>query len=101
MNLIEKYLGESMNSMNYGQLPSFNDFKKAFKKEVDDDEYNYNLKGSDASTANKVKIPTSGDFDVKELYSIVKKLVAAYDNGNDDAGDLASSILYTLNFEWI
>jgi len=92
---------ESMTSMTYGQLPDFKAFDKQFQKVMKGDDYEYTLKGSDASTANKVKIPTSGYFDSKELYGIIKKLISAWEKGNDDAGDLASSFMYTLDFEWI
>lgn len=92
----QKYLIEKMDSMTYGNLPPFNDFKKRVG-----DSYNYNLKGSDANTARKVKIPANGDFDAKELYTIIKKLKTAWENGDDNAGDIASGILSTLDYEWI
>ena len=52
-------------------------------------------------TARKVKIPANGDFDAKELYTIIKKLKTAWENGDDNAGDIASGILSTLDYEWI
>lgn len=97
---IDKYLNE-MDSMTYGKIPPFKMFKKNFDKEVDGDTYNYNLKGSDLKIAKRVKIPASGDFTAKELYSIIIDLSQSWDDGFDDAGDLASSILSTLNIEWI
>lgn len=102
---MERALNESvlseMESMTYGNLPSWNEFKKQFIRKVGDDGYDYTLRGSDASTARKAKIPVSGVFDAKELYNILTKLVSAWENGNDEAGDLASSIMYTLDYEWI
>jgi hypothetical protein len=98
---VNKYLKEGMTSMNYGEVPEFRDFQKNFKKSVRAMSYNYDLKGADARTADKVGIPTGGDWSDKELYTIVNKLKKAWDKGDDNAGDLASSIMYTLNFEWI
>lgn len=97
---VEKKILEAK-SMTYGTIPSFSDFSMHFRKEVNDELYNYDLKGSEAVVARKVKIPTSGDFTAKQLYMIVKKLVQAWEVGNDEAGDLASSIMYTLGYEWI
>ena len=87
-------------SMTYGVIPKWKDFEKKFKKYVGKS-YNYVLKGTDASTAKKVGIPVRGDFSAKELYDIVMKLTDAWENGDDNAGDLASGILTTLEFEWI
>lgn len=99
--LVGKYLNESdWLTLTYGVLPDYNKFEKKFKKYVGKS-YNYNLKGSDASMAKKVGVPTSGDFNAKQLYDVVKKLVDAFDDGDDEAGDLASSILYTMEIEWV
>jgi hypothetical protein len=87
-------------SMTYGEIPSFSDFKRHFRKEVGET-YNYNLKGSDARTAKSAGIPVSGDFTDKELYAIVKKLINAWEDGDNNAGDLASGIMITLDYEWI
>ena len=40
-------------------------------------------------------------YDEDELYQGVKQLVKKFERGDDEAGDLASSILYTLGFEWV
>lgn len=96
------YVNENPKSMTYGNIPSFNDFKNNFKKEMGNNKYPYELKGTDVQTARKVGIPTKGQFDEKQLYNIIKKLSDLWDvNGDDNAGDLASSILSTLDFEWI
>lgn len=88
-------------SMSYGQLPSPREFSRAFRAELGDGDYTYTFRGSDADVADAVGIPDSGRFDDAELWVIVKKLQRAFEEGNDGAGDLASSILYTLGFEWI
>ena len=89
-------------SMTYGTLPSKAVFSKAWADEMGEDEdYNYSLKGSDAETARKVGVPVSGSFGEDKLYSILKKLIDAFDDGEDAAGDIASGIMQTLGFEWI
>ncbi len=37
----------------------------------------------------------------KTLPVLLRRLVEAWEEGSEPAGDLASSILYTLDFEWI
>jgi len=95
-----KWINERMESMNYGEIPPFDKFSRNFRKEAGA-LYNYELKGSDARTASKAGIPVSGDFTDKELYSIIQKLMDRWNKGDDNAGDLASSIMYTLSYEWI
>lgn len=92
---------ERMISLTYGHLPNFSDFDRAFRKEVYNNTYSYNLKGSDSKVAEKVGIPGSGSFTSRELYDTLKKLIKAWDRGNEEAGDITASFLYTLGFEWI
>lgn len=42
-----------------------------------------------------------GEYTDVELYKYLRELVERWENGDDAAGDLASSILSTLNAEWI
>lgn len=86
-----------MKSMTYGNLPS----KSAIAKALGGAAYQYEMKGSMAETCERVGVPQSGEFDVDELYGILQKLVEAFENGDDEAGQFASDILYTLDFEWI
>ena len=39
--------------------------------------------------------------DEREIYGFLQYLVDAWNNGNEPAGDLASSIMTTLGYEWI
>ena len=38
---------------------------------------------------------------VPDLYKFIESLVAQWNQGNEAAGNLASSIMYTLQYEWI
>lgn len=105
------FLKENFETLSYGELPKFNDFVKHVQTAIDPDEdkpflakgkkYPYTLKGSDADVAGEVGIPTRANLNVKDLYKVIQKLVDAWENENDAAGDLASSIMFTLGFEWI
>jgi len=98
-----------MQSMNYGELPTRQQFRKHFKRIVHpwvaNHSFQMHLKGSDASCAEEHAGSNyyggDNDYDVDELWHILVSLHTAYDQGSDCAGDLASSILYVLDFEWI
>jgi hypothetical protein len=108
---VHYYLKEGFETLTYGELPKANAFIKHVQTSIDPDEdkpflpkgkkYPYTLKGSDAEVAGEVGIPTRANLNVKDLYKVIKKLVDAWNDGNDDAGDLASGIMFTLGYEWI
>lgn len=101
-DIVDKYLNEGLTSMTFGVVPEFKDFQKNFKKSVKGNKtYNFDLKGEDARTMEKIGIDSYGDWTDRELYDIVKKLKKAWDKGDDNAGNLASAIMDTLDFEWI
>lgn len=88
-------------SFTYGVLPPKSLFTRNFKALVGSD-YGYLLKGSDARVADQLGFdagPTR--VTAAELYRILKTLQEANDEGDDDAGSIASSILQTLHIEWI
>jgi hypothetical protein len=88
-------------STTYGVMPSKKVFEDHFEKELGDDGlYRIRLSGSDSRAADGTIIG-DGQYDDDELYKGVKQLVKKFERGDDAAGDLASSILYTLGFEWI
>ena len=105
------FLKENYEMLNYGELPKINDFIKHVQTAIDPDEdkpflpkgkkYPYTLKGSDAAVADDAGIPTRANLNVKDLYKTIQKLVDAWEGGNDDAGDLASSMMFTLGYEWV
>lgn len=91
-----------MKSMTYGVMPTKKEFAAHWKGHMDSGEgYPYTLRGSDAATAYAARVPTSGEFSEKQLYAIIKKLRDRSYKGDENAGSIASSILYNLGFEWI
>lgn len=93
-----------MIELSYGELPRFPLFLQQFIKVMDEKsgKYAYDLVGSDIKIASRVGIPVKGLFTATELYIVVEKLTRAWDEESDkNAGDLASSILKTLDFQWL
>ncbi len=101
-----------MVSMSYGQLPSREQFDTHYRAAVGTGNYEMELVGEDARVAsdhwgspdglvgafhNKAGYSLSPD----ELWQFLESLIEAWSEGDDAAGDLASGILSTLNFEWI
>jgi hypothetical protein len=78
-------------SMTYGVLPSQESFDHAFDEEVPKGKYNV---GNDP-------ILGTDSFNASELWKVLEVLTEQFHEGDDQAGDTASSILYTLGFEWI
>lgn len=83
-------------SMTYGVLPSFEEFSVAFDECVNGDKYRF----------RNMKSNFVGDEDLPKdaLWELLQDLVAVHnsdDVSSEEAGDLASSILSTLEFEWI
>jgi len=88
-------------SMTYGTLPSIEAFEKAFDAELGEDErYRIRLSRSDSKAADGTSIG-DGEYTADELYRGLEELVKKFERGREAAGDLASSILSTLGFEWI
>lgn len=88
-------------SLTYGVLPRFEDFEAAFEAELGDKPFTYTLRGNDAEVASELGIPDDGAFSPRKLYKVIETLTEALHDGDDDAGDIASSILYSLGIEWI
>jgi hypothetical protein len=77
-------------SMSYGQLPTRKEFGEAFDEEVPDK----------FSVGNDPYLGTD-EFTESELWKALQDLTRQFEEGDDGAGDTASSILYALGFEWI
>lgn len=98
-------LGEASSSMTYGTLPRRDLFDAHFAAELGGADYPFEMKGSDSETMARVGLDAYASdgqlVSADELYEILRALTAAWQDGDDGAGDLASGFLTTLNFEWI
>lgn len=104
-----------MHSMTYGTLPSRALFDRHWRRVVGpDDDLFLHLKGGDARLVDQLQadeealgldhgLPYAGPggYDEEQVWEIVVDLTNAWKAGVDPAGDLASSILYVLDFEWV
>lgn len=91
-----------MTSLTYGTIPSKDEFYEAFDRKVEGLRYPIKLSSSDARATEDVPGFGDDEYTASELYRAVENLTKAWsDMGNDEAGDIASSILFTLGFEWV
>ena len=83
-------------SMSYGTLPEKAVFEQAFAEECPDGVYQIrNCRELDA-----VYDGGNVDFDCEKLWAFLESACEAGED-NHDGYDVASSILYTLGFEWV
>lgn len=87
--------------LTFGVLPSKKAFHAAWKENMGERRYSYTLGRSDAESARFANVPTSGSFSEAVTRDIVRKLRNAFNRGDDNSGNIASSILGTLGFEWV
>jgi hypothetical protein len=94
-----------MKTLTYGVMPTKELFLTQFDATDDspdyDNLYTYAMRGDDARTMERVGCTAVAKLSAEELFIVVQRLTDAFHNGNYDAGDLASSFLTTLGFEWI
>ena len=87
--------------MTFGTMPTRSSFHARWQKEMGDQLYPYTLRGEDATSARRARVPVQGSFGETQLYNIVKKLRSAFNRGDDNAGSLASAILSHFGYEWV
>ncbi len=114
-----------MISLSYGQMPTKAEFRRAFADAHDgatETDFPMELVGADAEVATeainqgidshleavsftqfpgrhgKLGINVQG---ADSLHTFVRRLSEMHGDGNDEAGDLASGILTTLDIEWV
>lgn len=80
-----------MTSCNYGEIPNYPEFKELFSDAFGVDE-KYTI-------TNHHK--HAGEYTTLQLYSLLIKLRAEWENGNEEAGSFCSSIMGILGVEWI
>ena len=98
-----------MLSLNYGDLPTYKQFRERFERSLPSAEYHITLSASDRAMAERVGLDGADDggylentHDCVSLWRAFKVLVFEWEHhGDDGAGNFASSILYTLGIEWI
>lgn len=86
--------------LTYGHLPTYGTFEEAFDENVPNGRYSISLSRSDSRAADGTSIG-DGDYTSRELYKGLKELVEKWNEGDEDAGDLASSILASIGIEWV
>jgi hypothetical protein len=108
---LSEYEGE-MKSMSYGDMPPKAEFVTrtegqypypmelvgADQELVQDLLNDEGIEEFDSKYRNKLGVRV---IDAKAMYRFLSGLKERYEDGNDAAGDLASSILGTLGYEWI
>ncbi len=77
----------------YGILPAFSSFANQYKLVLGSFEAKYAIR-KDEEWGDQ-------DFNAAELYNVLNKMTDRWSNGDDEAGNWVSSVLQTLNIEWI
>ena len=88
------FLG-GMRSMSFGVMPSFKEFEKAFDDELRGGKYRIRA-GASGSGGDY-----EGSYTARELYDLVNEIKDEGDFDDQNSGmNFASSIMYSLGFEW-
>lgn len=96
-----------MTSMTYGVLPTREAFGEAFDRECPGGTFRVNLNVRDSDAVEWVGIPVDpyADWDADEAWAALNALTESWAAGDpyagEKCGDLASTILQILGFEWI
>jgi hypothetical protein len=66
------------------------------------------LPSSDGSALYKIRSSSSsytsqfvGDYNAQELFALLVKLKIKWENGSEEAGEIASNIMSSLGVEWV
>lgn len=87
--------------MTYGTLPSAAQLLNAWELSNVGPTFSYELRGTDSNTLYELELPTEANLEFDAFYEMISVLVDAYENGNEQAGDIASAFLISLGVEWI
>lgn len=87
-----------MRSMTFGVMPPMIEWNRAFAREAGAS-YPMTIRGS--ADARAAGFEGYRSFNASELRAFVRRLLAKWNRGNEDAGSLASGIMGTLGFEWL
>jgi hypothetical protein len=87
-----------MYSRTYGSIPTFPEFKILYEEAMKSDgSALYKIRSSGSSYASQFV----GDYDDYGLFALVVKLKVKWENGDKEAGHIASDILFSLGVEWV
>jgi len=87
-------------TISFGLTPPMSVLEPSFLRTAGETFY-FVLHGVEAETADAVGLDTEGAVEVDEFYDMIDTLVAAWNEGQADAGDLASSFLQAVGIEWV
>lgn len=98
-----------MISLTFGVLPPRETFDAAFEMECRKTKgFGVDLNSSDSDLlewAGVCGVPYTGLWDADDTWGVITRLTAQWESGDpyagDECGQLASSILSTLGFEWV
>lgn len=88
-------------SMTYGTIPAETVFEKHFEAHVPRGRYDARMGRQDSEALHRAGARDPDGATCHQLYKIIEQLTAAWEDGDEDAGDLASAIMTTRGFEWI
>lgn len=99
-------------TLTFGTVPSFEEFSAAMCAAINNGTFGIVCNGSDRSMMDACGLPNQTRFTALDLYELVESLAAINaghvshgepwtDEQMEWAGSFASSILSTLDFEWV
>jgi len=101
VNKIKLIEAEDVRVLTFGEVPALGTIEGAFEREGIE-AFSFHLRGSDAEVADELNLDESGEADTFEFHSMIETLATAFSvEGNERAGDLASSFLQAVGLEWI
>ena len=96
-----------MVTLTYGVLPPLEEFRVVYDADhVDTDSgFWWDLQGREAIVAEELGLPAyirrKDNLTAAGTYELLLTLIAAYESGNQVAGDLASGVMACCGYEWV
>ena len=78
-----------MKAVTYGEIPAYPAFRELFQAAC--------VHGRYVITNHE----HAGEYRDNQLYALIVQLKAAWENGDERAGEFASNIMETLGIEWV
>lgn len=90
-----------MTSMTYGTVPNL----ATIRARLDGGTFTYKLGRTDAAALTRADIhghwEPQAELNAEQLHDLLRDLKIAWMEGDEGAGELASSMLQAINIEWI